>query len=81
MDFDYFKWTNYTGEGKSFYVNFDTYQNRSLDYFISELDIAGGSANRFIKTLDVKCGMFICLLMCISKQKLLPRMQYVLTRM
>ncbi|SCW58442.1 hypothetical protein SAMN04487970_101776 [Paenibacillus tianmuensis] len=45
MDFDYYKWTNDTGQDKSFFVNFDTYQNRSLDYMIREIDV-GGSSNR-----------------------------------
>ncbi|NQF15747.1 hypothetical protein HPY31_17710 [Brevibacillus sp. HB1.3] len=41
MDQDYFRWTNNTGQGRSFYINFDTYQNRSLDYQIFEVDHNG----------------------------------------
>ncbi|MCM3141626.1 hypothetical protein [Brevibacillus sp. MER 51] len=48
MDHDYFQWTNDTGQGKAFYINFDTYQNRSLDYMIRDMSV-GGTANRVFK--------------------------------
>ncbi|MZQ82744.1 hypothetical protein GQF01_11590 [Paenibacillus sp. 5J-6] len=40
-DFDYYKWVNDTGSAKSFYVNFDTYENRSLDYRINSIGVSG----------------------------------------
>ncbi|MBW5467396.1 hypothetical protein GPJ61_05860 [Brevibacillus formosus] len=43
MDRDWFQWTNDTGQGKAFYINFDTYQNRSLDYQIQSLYVGGQS--------------------------------------
>ncbi|MBH0332036.1 hypothetical protein ABH14_20145 [Brevibacillus brevis] len=48
MDHDYFQWTNDTGQGKAFYINFDTYQNRSLDYMIRDMSL-NGTANRVFK--------------------------------
>ncbi|MBH0332044.1 hypothetical protein ABH14_20190 [Brevibacillus brevis] len=48
MDHDYFQWTNNTGEGKAFYLHFDTYQNRSLDYQIRDMSFSG-SGNRVFK--------------------------------
>ncbi|MFA4135198.1 MULTISPECIES: hypothetical protein [unclassified Brevibacillus] len=41
MDHDYFQWTNDTGQAKAFYINFDTYQNRSLDYQIRDMSVGG----------------------------------------
>ncbi|WP_221834189.1 hypothetical protein, partial [Priestia aryabhattai] len=39
-----------TGQGKSFYINFDTYQNRSLDYQIFEIDHNGQAYQVFKDT-------------------------------
>jgi len=50
MDHDYFQWTNDTGQGKAFYVNFDTYQNRSLDYMIRDMSVGGPTHQVFKDT-------------------------------
>ncbi|TQK73522.1 hypothetical protein FB479_102151 [Brevibacillus sp. AG162] len=50
MDQDFFRWTNNTGQGKTFYINFDTYQNRSLDYQIFEIDHNGQAYQVFKDT-------------------------------
>lgn len=41
FDLDYYQWTNDTGNFKSFFVNFDTYQNRDLDYRIRSIGVTG----------------------------------------
>jgi hypothetical protein len=46
-DFDYFKWTNDTGSSKTFFVNFDTYQNRSLDYRIHSIGTTGSGSGHY----------------------------------
>ena len=41
FDQDYFQWTNNTGAYKDFFVNLDTYQNRSLDYKFAYVQTSG----------------------------------------
>lgn len=41
FDLDYYQWTNDTGSYQSFYVNFDTFENRNLDYMINSIGTSG----------------------------------------
>ncbi|UHA73141.1 hypothetical protein [Paenibacillus sp. 481] len=52
-DINYFKWTNSTQNGQFFYVNFDTYENRSLNYQIHSIGIGGlsSSVHRITKNI------------------------------
>lgn len=46
-DTDDFRWTNDTGVAKTFFINFDTIDDRSYDYFIRSVGVTGfGASNK-----------------------------------